>query len=31
MIHYAIDEKKKSVIILAVLHTSRNPGLWTNR
>ncbi|GAF04797.1 type II toxin-antitoxin system RelE/ParE family toxin [Saccharicrinis fermentans] len=31
MIHYTIDEKDKTVIISAVLHTSRNPELWKNR
>jgi plasmid stabilization system protein ParE len=28
MIHYTIDEKNKTIIVSAVLHTSRNPGLW---
>ena len=31
MIHYTIDEKNKTVIVSAVLHTSRNPELWKNR
>ncbi len=31
MIHYTVDEKSTTVIILAVLHTSRNPELWKNR
>lgn len=31
MIHYTIDEKSKVIIISAVLHTSRNPELWTER
>jgi plasmid stabilization system protein ParE len=31
MIHYTIDEKDKTIIVLAVLHTSRNPELWKNR
>lgn len=28
MIHYTVDDKSRTVIILAVLHTSRNPELW---
>ncbi len=31
MIHYAIDDRSKTIIISAVLHTSRNPELWKNR
>lgn len=31
MIHYTIDEASKSVIISAVLHTSRDPKEWENR
>lgn len=31
MIHYIIDESNKTVIISAVLHTSRNPDLWEKR
>jgi plasmid stabilization system protein ParE len=31
MIHFTIDEKNKTVIISAVLHTSRNPELWKKR
>lgn len=31
MIHFSLDEKNKSIIILAVLYTSRNPELWKNR
>ena len=30
MIHYIIDDPKKSIIITAVLHTSRNPNLWVH-
>jgi len=29
MIHYNLDEAKKLILISAVLHTRRNPGLWT--
>ena len=28
MAHYVVDEMQKLIIITAVLHTSRNPGLW---
>ena len=31
MIHYTINENSKTIIISAVLHTSRNPGIWTKR
>ncbi len=31
MVHYKVDEKNKTIIISAVLHTSRNPELWKNR
>ncbi len=31
MVHFTIDEKSKTLIVLAVLHTSRNPELWKSR
>jgi plasmid stabilization system protein ParE len=31
MIHYTIDENNKTVIVSAVLHTSRNPNIWKDR
>lgn len=31
MIHYTIDEENKTIIISAVLHTSRNPEIWEER
>jgi len=31
MVHFTIDEKNKTIIVSAVLHTSRNPELWENR
>jgi plasmid stabilization system protein ParE len=31
MVHFTIDEKNKTIIISAVLHTSRDPELWKNR
>jgi plasmid stabilization system protein ParE len=31
MVHYTVDENNKTIIISAVLHTSRNIELWENR
>ncbi len=31
MIHYTIEEKNKTIVVSAVLHTSRNPKLWKTR
>jgi plasmid stabilization system protein ParE len=31
MIHYTVDEKDKTVIVSAILHTSRDPKLWESR
>ena len=31
MIHYFVDDNNKEVVISAVLHTSRNPDIWTKR
>lgn len=31
MIHYSIDEENKTLIISAILHTSRNPKIWRKR
>lgn len=31
MIHYTVDEATKTVIISAVLHTSRDPQEWVKR
>jgi len=28
MIHYFVDEKRKKVFIVSVLHTSKNPDRW---
>jgi len=28
MIHYAVNDKEKTVAIFAVIHTSRNPKIW---
>jgi plasmid stabilization system protein ParE len=31
MIHYTVDEDNKTVIVSAVLHTSRDPEVWKKR
>jgi plasmid stabilization system protein ParE len=31
MVHYIADEKNKTIIVSAVLHTSRDPKLWESR
>ena len=31
MVHFTIDKENKTIVISAVLHTSRNPELWKNR
>lgn len=31
MLHYTIDEDSKTVIVSAVLHTSRDPKVWEKR
>jgi plasmid stabilization system protein ParE len=31
MVHYTIDEHSKTIVVSAVLHTSRDPELWENR
>ena len=31
MIHYTIDEENSTVIVSAVLHTSRTPEIWESR
>jgi len=31
MVHYTIDEAKKTVVVSAVFHTSRDPELWSKR
>lgn len=30
-IHYRVEEVNKSIIVFAVIHTSRNPQIWRNR
>lgn len=31
LIHYQVDPRSKIIIIVAVLHTSRNPEIWSER
>lgn len=31
LVHFTFSEKQKTVEIFAVLHTSRNPKIWTER
>lgn len=31
LIHYTIDEKSRTIIVAAILHTSLNPKKWSNR
>lgn len=31
MLHYTINKEKKEIIVLTVLHTSRNPKIWIGK
>ncbi len=31
MIHYTIDDKRQTIVVLAVFHTSRDPQEWKKR
>jgi mRNA-degrading endonuclease RelE of RelBE toxin-antitoxin system len=31
LIHYTVNQKNKTVVVLSILHTSRNPRIWKNR
>lgn len=31
LIHYKINEPKKVIVVLGVIHTSRNPDIWDDR
>jgi plasmid stabilization system protein ParE len=31
MMHYTINENSETIIVSAVLHTSRNPEIWRDR
>jgi plasmid stabilization system protein ParE len=30
-VHFFIDEERHDVVVIAVLHTSRNPQIWKDR
>jgi len=31
LIHYLVDSRSKTILIIAILHTSRNPAMWDER
>lgn len=31
LIHYQVDSRSKTILVIAVLHTSRNPEIWSER
>ncbi len=31
LVHYSVDENNKTIIVSAVLHTSRDPKIWGER
>jgi len=31
MVHYTVDEHSQTIVVSAVLHTSRDPELWETR
>lgn len=31
MVHYTIDETNKTILILAIFHTSSNAEMWAKR
>lgn len=31
VVHYFIDDQKKTIVVTSVLHTSRNPKIWEER
>lgn len=31
MIHYYVDQQNKTIVVLSILHTSRNPKIWEER
>jgi len=31
MLHYYVNEAEKEIVVIAVLHTSRNPDIWSER
>lgn len=31
MVHFSVDDDKKTITVLAVLHTARDPKIWKER
>lgn len=31
MMHYYVDQQNKIIVVISILHTSRNPKLWEDR
>ena len=31
MVHYYIDQVKESIVVISILHTSRDPKMWEDR
>ena len=31
MIHFSVDDDKQAILVVAVLHTARNPKIWKDR
>ena len=31
MIHYYIDQQNKTIVVISILHTSQDPGMWNER
>jgi plasmid stabilization system protein ParE len=31
MLHYYVDQVKRSIVIISILHTSRDPKMWDER
>jgi len=31
MIHYYVDQQNKTIVVISILSTSRNPKIWDNR
>lgn len=31
MVHYFVDSEKETIVVLTVLHTSRDPKIWSER
>jgi plasmid stabilization system protein ParE len=31
MVHYFVDQHNKTIVVIAILHTSQNPDIWNER